>query len=1069
MNEANLTHSKKLFIKGQKQSIMSDAESSKSLSDSSESDDDEYLLSSSHENREAMIRRKLLESFYGTTSPTATASTNLPDEELDDATAPTIGDSHNGQVVSTKEMFSDKKNSSGHRKSADLDSIHFHPSLYTSQLIHHGDTLQILKETNQLSQSIRLLDSTMQTLVYENYSKFISATGAIRSIGQSVDQSNEGLETLRERMQRIEENAKLLESNVSEKRQQVVEKLKLKRLLNRLTRLVELPKTLAKMKSEGQYKSFMRDYLDAMKILTQHTENFESLKSIQGDCKIIVCEMLEEVGYKMWIWCGGNRNVGVGRRRTHIGKAGILDKFWIGGRTLLGVRDTGVLDSGSPTSVEEIYECAGSLFMYAKNEHEPIQALEEKERDINDEDSHEHIKDTNVLADLTHIECKTIALESVSLYLEALLEDHAIDVQEFLQDPNVTEHSLYPAKFLDKLLDAVTQFRQTFYTPVSKDEVSYDDGEITENDAAMLKDYVTLWFDSFLAHVKNNVLEWIAETSQDYNASKEDDDDEIFASVSNELLKFVRSVRDLASRLALPEVGLDMDVASSLVERSVVITESMVKRRVMQKFKLLRVKVIRQCLIPFVDSFQGDNLSGDSSRLATALQSANTTLSDGMQYIDDTIRSIMCNGIDSKGSNTPLDVGMVKMAVVKNARAFALWLAVTIETMSIHDFASDDVTLELQPLFELKDEQTKKDLKKLLDTASSVERDSDGYFDQQVLQELLEHIPRTIKGTGIDMLNLGLLEMCRLAQRHLAGNINQSISNSVDDNSNYHEHTKERKRDVRDDVDSDKLVTNRFLLASSTLIAVYTMDRGYEAATAMCHDIPTTSIIQSELFPHGPSDAAVKMLEVVRRVCLACAQVFDESPIASDIPNFADDYRQNMSMVGSLGHTSNLGFGIGPTKGLSLDVARMFTQKVQVYSQSLRKASLSRDFVVNALLRVAFRAWNEQLRLSSLSLFAYRQIQVDVEFLKYLLPHFLSEDSAEFEMVCTLLNDLLLNAGERCLDSRFVGAIEYYDETMNRVISPLLIALRWLKEEEAAGGRGALENIVINKNITDKM
>jgi hypothetical protein len=147
----------------------------------------------------------------------------------------------------------------------------------------------------------------------------------------------------------------------------------------------------------------------------------------------------------------------------------------------------------------------------------------------------------------------------------------------------------------------------------------------------------------------------------------------------------------------------------------------------------------------------------------------------------------------------------------------------------------------------------------------------------------------------------------------------------------------------------------------------------------------------------------------------------------------------------------------------------MFTQKVQVYSQSLRKASLSRDFVVNALLRVAFRAWNEQLRLSSLSLFAYRQIQVDVEFLKYLLPHFLSEDSAEFEMVCTLLNDLLLNAGERCLDSRFVGAIEYYDETMNRVISPLLIALRWLKEEEAAGGRGALENIVINKNITDKM
>lgn len=1054
---------------------MSGSESSRSLSDSSESDDEDYLLSSSHENREAMIRRKLLESFYGTTnSPTATTSTHHPDAELDDDTTSRLstGNSNDDQ---DKESPSDRNKNGNQRKSADLDSFHFYPSLYTSQLLHNEGTLQILKETNQLSQSIRLLDSTMQTLVYENYSKFIAATGAIRSIGQSVDQSNEGLEKLRDRMQAIEENVNVLENNLATKRKQVVEKLKLKRLLNRLTRLVELPKTLARMKCEGQYKSFMRDYLDAMKILTQHTEKFESLKNIQGECKIIVGEMLEVVGYKMWVWCGGNRNIGVGRRRTQIGKVGILDKFWISGRILSESIDESIADIGPPTSVEEIYECVGSLFMYAMNKQHEQQkdTLEEKEgKHIPDEgDVHYECKGRSVLVNLTNIECKTIALESISSYLETLLEDHTIDIQESSQDPNnKKDHSLYPAKFLDKLLEAVTQFKATFYSILSKDDASYDHTEdISDNDATLLKDYVTLWFNSFLNHVKNNVLERIAETSMDYNTNKEDDDDEIFASISNELVTFVRSVRELASRLALPEVGLDMDVASSLVERSVGITESMVKRRVTQKFKLLRVKVLRQCLVPFVDSCKCDDVVEESSRLSKAMQSANNFLSDGMQYIDDTIRCILCNGTDSQGSNTPLDIEMVKMAVLKNARAFALWLAVTLETMAINDFASNGIILELEPLFELKDEETKKDLKKMLATVSSVEQDSEECFDQQVLQELLGHIQKSITDTSIDMLNLGLIEMSRLAQRHLAGSINQSIANSIDETMNNHEHLKERKRDIREDVDSDKLVTNRFLLASSTLLAIFTMDKGYETAATMCYDIPTTSIIQSEFVPDGPSNAAVKMLEVVQHVCLVSARLFDGSPIASAIPNFADDYRQNMSMVGSLGHTSNLGVGNGPTKGLSLDVARMFTQKVHAYSQTLLKASFSRDFVVNSVLRVAFKAWNEQLRLSSLTLFAYRQIQVDVEFLKYLLPHFVSEDSAEFEILCTLLNDLLLNAGERCLDSTFVGAMEYYDEAMNRVISPLLIALRWLKEEEAAGGRGALEKIVISsKHITDK-
>lgn len=1041
---------------------MSENDDSHSLSNSSDSEDEEYLMSSSHENREAIIRRKLLESFYGTTSPTAAASADLSDPDVFDPTVSPPSDPHRLRLSSQE--LPGKRN---HLKSSDLDSIHFAPSLYTSKLIHTADTSQILKETNDLSQSIRLLDSTMQTLVYENYSKFISATGAIRSIGQSVDHSNEGLERLLDRMQRIEKNTQMLENNLSSKRKQVVEKLKLKRLLNRLTRLVELPRTLERMKSEGKYRSFMRDYLDAMKILTQHTDNFESLKHIEGECDEIVSKTVEELGFKMWIWCGGNVNIGMGRRKTQTGKSGVLDKFRVSGR-ILGASDAGNLDIVPPASIEEIYECACALFMYAKSKREHLQSVR-NENATYDVDRPEY-KARTVLKNLTDIECKTMAMESVTWYLEGILEDHTLDIQETVGDSSYMDQSLYPAKFLDDLFQAVSLYGQAFNSKTIHDDEQVEIKAISDIDSEMLKEYVTVWFNSFLNHVRNVLLDRTAEASGDYKTTgqgkdtdDDDDDDEIFASISNELIKLVKSVRELASKLAHPEVGLDMEVASSLVEQAVGTTESMVKRRVTQKFKLLRVKMIRDCILPFITSLHGENIPVGSLKLSSILQAANSSLSNGMQYVDDTIRSILCSGFDGKVYNTPLDLGMIKMAVRKNVQTFAVWLATILESIAVCDSTSKDITLEVHNLLKVEDEDKSYDLKKVMEALAFVEQDDDSCFDHDLLQELTGNIQNNIPETSMDMLNLGLLEICRVAQKHLASNINQSITNATEEKNQ--DYSKERTRDLRDNVDSDSLISYRFLLASSTLLAVYTRDKGHEAASTLCHSMPDTSSIQSTFLPHGPSDAAIKVFEVVRNVCLDSAQLFDGSSTASDVPNFGDDYRQNMSMVGSLGRTSNFGYSTGTAKGLSLDVARMFTQKVPAYSQALDKMSFNRDFVVNAVLRVAFRAWNEQIRLTSLTSYAYRQIQVDVEFFKYLLPHFVTEDSADFETVCTVLNDVLLSASERCIDAAIVGTTEYYDESVNRVVSPLLIALRWLKEEEAAGARGALGKIVIHKKM----
>ena len=916
----------------------------------------------------------------------------------------------------------------------------------------------------------------MQTLVYENYSKFISATDAIRSIGQSVDLSNEGLDRLHEKMENMERNTRVLEEGLMQKRRQVVEKLKLKRLLNRLTRLVELPETLKGMRIKCQYRFLMRDYLDAMSILTQHTENFESLKNIEGECNEIVKGMIHDVGLKMWVWCGGNMNVNMGRRRrrTRVGKSGVLDRFWMSGGRLSGAADGQLMDVVPAADVGEIYECAGALLVYAKNKQSQKRggssssSSGEDEDDGQANDQNEDQNEDDVLAQLTEEECRAMALESITMYLEGLLEDHAIDVQEGKDNHETKDLSLYPSKFLDSLLEAATLYGVTFRSK------SIHGSSIKEEesgwDAELLTEYVSIWFTSFLAHVKNILLQQALEKNGD-DEREEEDDDEVFAAVSRELMKLVRSVREVASGLALPEVGLDMEVASSLVEEAVGTTESMVRRRVMQKFRLLRVRVMKECIVPFVKTVLEDVTSADKAAIVKTVQSANITLSDGMQFVDDTIRSILCNSSDGNMSNVSLDSGMVKLAVRKNARTFAFWLAASLEAIAGSEPANNDITLDVRPMAKDDDDDNLQANKIALQAvAVDCENADDGEekkansMDQILIQEISEYIQDNSTDASIDVLNIALVEMCRLAERNVSTNIKQSISSSIEDTKVKVDFFKQTKQD-QDGIDSDQLVSTRFRIAASRSLEIYARTKGHEAASSACHDAFESCSIQSEFFPHGPSDAAMKILEVAKRICVDCSAAFGGNAMASALPDFSNDYRQDMTMTGSLSGSRMTGGGNGAIKGLSLDVARMFIQKVQIYAHPLDMANFTRDGVVSSMLKVACKAWIEQIRQCTFTAFAYRQIQVDIEFLKYLLPHYVGEDS--IESVQTMLSDVVLNVGERCKDIECVGVAEYYDEAMGKVLSPLSIALGWLKEEAAAGGRGALDQFVIRKEVKE--
>lgn len=62
------------------------------------------------------------------------------------------------------------------------DGKGFQPKEYLDQLLLEKSLTELMDKEQQMTSSIRSLDSSMQTLVYENYNKFIGATDTIRKV-----------------------------------------------------------------------------------------------------------------------------------------------------------------------------------------------------------------------------------------------------------------------------------------------------------------------------------------------------------------------------------------------------------------------------------------------------------------------------------------------------------------------------------------------------------------------------------------------------------------------------------------------------------------------------------------------------------------------------------------------------------------------------------------------------------------------------------------------------------------------------------------------------------------------
>lgn len=907
---------------------------------SGDDSDDEFLTLSSDKrkgklDREALVRKKLLENFYGKSAVADNEnSSNNDDDSTDDEDEygnkkPSAALSAGNQSPSTKR--SPKRGGTGSTID-DLDSNKFSAVDHTRKHVMGSSVQSLLDTEERLALEVRTLDSTMQTLVYENYSRFIDATDAIRSVSVNVQANEEGLARLMSGMQVIDSQSHAIEEELGSLRDQVAEKIRIKRLLTRLDALLKLPNTLHEQIDAGKYRTATRSYLKSSSILSKHSAGFESLKNIETECNTIFVDMKKELKRKLLHWSGNLNSFGPG---LEVQDSVDSCESYSNPVTSFGEQDNNTVDP--PKNMTEIFECAGTLFILHQN---------------NNQNSAEESGEDN--DDLSEDDLQSMALAASTSLLDRLLDTHLIEIQErrFASaglDPTATSldsatqkvgidqasavatstalkpigGALIPSKVLDAILEAATLFGMSFGSG---------------SDGSMLVGFVTESFSSFMAHVKSIFLEESAQVANSNlgeivgantapepseNAEEEEEAaDAVYEAISGALSILLRSVRELASGLALPDVGIrDCDgFANNLVDQAMKLTEFMVRRRVDQKFYDLRISVVRDCLIPFTSravDVKSTSPEEDSnpSQLPQIVQVASSSLSDCFQLVDDTIRSIFSGGTVVLGDSSSPDLPILKQAVESSTRRFAWWLASALELLAGGEPSDAEHVVEVSSL-QAADGFTDSDLNTNFYDQNDLPGQDNTVIDllDVAISNLLSFSEERGSGTIHSDFVLALTELCRLAERSVAENLDQSISAHVGGG---------KKKGKKGIFPSNELspsnkppgyneneISARFNLAASRVLVIYAENRGADMADFLCSNL-VDAAKGGETARNAPREEISEALSVAKTTAIECASIFGENKRASPL-TVMDESSYNTFSRPSL---------TGPKTGLQLDVS----------------------------------------------------------------------------------------------------------------------------------------------------
>ncbi|XP_053214066.1 vacuolar protein sorting-associated protein 51 homolog isoform X2 [Panonychus citri] len=175
-----------------------------------------------------------------------------------------------------------------------VNSPDFNADLYLSKLLKECNISQLMDKEDVLRRQIQSLDNEMQTLVYENYNKFINATQTIKKMSNHFDKMEEQLTELSSNMEKITVSSEEISKNLATRRQDLSKLSATDGVLKKLQFLFDLPPKMKKYIEERKYDEAISSYNQAVGTLSRYS-HFPSIEAIDHECEQILSKLRQEL------------------------------------------------------------------------------------------------------------------------------------------------------------------------------------------------------------------------------------------------------------------------------------------------------------------------------------------------------------------------------------------------------------------------------------------------------------------------------------------------------------------------------------------------------------------------------------------------------------------------------------------------------------------------------------------------------------------------------------------------------------------------------------------------------
>eukprot|EP01134_Creolimax_fragrantissima_P001019 CFRG1019T1 len=174
----------------------------------------------------------------------------------------------------------------------DVDGPDFDPDMYLKKIFYESSVANLVDTENMFVNEIRTLDSDVQTLVYENYNKFISATDTIRQMKGKFESMESEMVNVQNNMNSIMVLRETIHSTLDTNRRSLSQLSGVHLLLKKLQFLFELPSRLKRCVEIKAYRQAVRYYSKSHAILGRY-EHLPSFQGIRSECIASMNELID--------------------------------------------------------------------------------------------------------------------------------------------------------------------------------------------------------------------------------------------------------------------------------------------------------------------------------------------------------------------------------------------------------------------------------------------------------------------------------------------------------------------------------------------------------------------------------------------------------------------------------------------------------------------------------------------------------------------------------------------------------------------------------------------------------